>query len=77
MSIIQPHFKFMCRNLKWYICFWTVQTKLAAAAKAHLKEEDQLKQQFQQLPGEIASLRDEKKKLAKKIEQLDDQMKHS
>ena len=54
-----------------------IQMKLKATEKGHLESQTKLSQQIQQLRKQNASLNEEKLKLTKRMEELEDQVKHS
>ena len=58
-------------------CFSVAQAKLTAVERTHHDGQAKLNQQIQKLQGESVSLRDDKGKLARKLEGLENQVKQS
>ena len=60
-----------------YNRLYSAQAKLAAVENAHREDQIKVNQQIEKLQGENVSLRDEKGKLAKEMEGLENQLKQS
>ena len=64
-------FELICSSKNITFCFSVVQTKIAAVENTYQEDQAKLNQKIQQLQRENTSLREEKMKLTKKMEELE------